>query len=112
MKLPLEVVVREASVPARVRDDIAAQAAHLEHFCEKIMRCRVTVTGPGRHAHGRWSIKIDLTVPGREILVDREDGDGLPEALREAFAAAGRRLEDYVRRRRGFVKTPAEPEGG
>ncbi len=105
MKLPLELVVRDATLPAGLRDEIAALASRLEHFCAKIMRCRVTVTGPGRHAHGRWSIKLDMTVPGREILVNRQDGDDLPEALREAFAAAGRRLEDYVRRRRGFVKS-------
>ncbi len=111
MKLPLEIVVREANLPGTVRDAIDAHAARLDHFCGQIMRCRVTVTGPGRHAHGRWAIKIDLTVPGREILVDRQDGDDLPEGLREAFDAAARRLEDYVRRRRGFIKTPAEPEG-
>ena len=109
MKLPLEIVVRDATLPEAVRKDIGELAARLEHFCAKITRCRVTATGPGRHAHGRWSVKVDLTVPGREILVDRQDGDDLPEALREAFDAAGRRLEDYVRRRRGFVKVRATP---
>lgn len=107
MKLPLELVVREATLPAPLRADIAELAGRLEHFCDRIMRCRVTVVGPGRHAHGRWSLKIDLTVPGRQIVVTRQGGDGLPEAVREAFSAAARRLEDYVRRRRGFVKSHA-----
>lgn len=104
MTLPFELVVREAVLTPKVRQGLEEQAAQLTRFYDRITRCRVTVTGPGRHAHGRWAVKVDLSVPGRELVVDRQDGDGLPEALREAFTAAGRRLEDYVRRRRGFVK--------
>ena len=110
MKLPFELVVREATLPAALRSEMADHAQRLEHFCDRISRCRVTVTGPGRHAHGRWSLKIGLTVPGREIVITRQGGDDLAEAVREAFSAAARRLEDYVRRRRGFVKTSAREQ--
>jgi ribosome-associated translation inhibitor RaiA len=110
MKLPFELAIREATLPPELREEIAGHAGRLEHFYDRITRCRVTVTGPGRHAHGRWTLKIALTVPGREILITRQGGDDLAEAVREAFSAAARRLEDYVRRRRGFVKTPAQRE--
>jgi len=108
MKLPLELVVRDGTLPAELRDEIASMAGRLDHFCERIMRCRVTATGPGRHAHGPWALRITMTVPGRDLVVTRQSGETLGEAFREAFTAASRRLEDYVRRRRGFVKARAE----
>jgi len=72
-----------------------------------------------------------LTVPGREIVVKWEPTLGknarhlgmleitkkwevnphhkkLRQAINDAFRAAGRRLEDYARRRRGDVKTHEE----
>ena len=109
MKLPLEIVVRDGTLPENIRDGIASLAAGLDHFCDRIMRCRVTATGPGRHAHGPWSLRITLTVPGRDIVVTRQSGETRGEALGEAFSAATRRLEDYLRRRRGFVKARAAP---
>ena len=109
MKLPLEIVVRDGTLPENVRKDIESLASGLDHFCDRIMRCRVTATGPGRHAHGPWSLRITLTVPGRDIVVTRQSGETLGEALGEAFSAATRRLEDYLRRRRGFVKAKAAP---
>ena len=109
MKLPLEIVVRDGTLPDDVREDIESLASGLDHFCDRIMRCRVIATGPGRHAHGPWSLRITLTVPGRDLVVTRQSGETLGEALREAFSAATRRLEDYLRRRRGFVKAKAAP---
>ena len=50
--------------------------------------------------------------PDRDIVVTRQKGEDFGDALREAFAAAVRRLEDSVRRHRGFVKTPSRPRRG
>jgi cold shock CspA family protein len=49
-------------------------------------------------------------VPGKEIAVNREPPrhtayKDLEVAIRDAFDSARRQLEDYLRRRRGFVKT-------
>jgi ribosome-associated translation inhibitor RaiA len=87
-------------------DDIRERAAKLDHFFDRIMRCRVTVEGSGNHhRQGNYGVKIDLTVPGMELVVEKRTASSLELALKEAFDAAARRLEDHVRRRRGFVKT-------
>ena len=76
--------------------------------------CRVTVAARNRHQRrGRlYSIRIDLRTPGEELVA----GHGHPQdhahedihvAIRDAFAAARRRLEEHVRRRRGDVKAHA-----
>jgi len=49
-------------------------------------------------------VRIDLTVPGDELVVDRQVDEDLYVAIRDAFHAARRRLEDHAHRQRGAVK--------
>jgi cold shock CspA family protein/ribosome-associated translation inhibitor RaiA len=91
---------------------VREKAAKLDTFADHIMGCRVVVEPAGKHhEHGNlYEVRIDLTVPGEEIVVTREPSQhtehrDIHVALRDAFDTARRQLEDYVRRRRGFVKT-------
>ena len=45
-----------------------------------------------------------LHVPGDMIVVNREADEDVYVALRDAFDAAGRQIEDSIRRMRGDVK--------
>jgi ribosome-associated translation inhibitor RaiA len=99
-----------------IATNIRDKAAKLESFYEKIMGCRVLVEAPHRHHHkGKlYHVRIDLTLPGREIVINREPSQHASHqdvyvALRDAFAAARRKLQDFVRRRRGAVKVHASP---
>lgn len=55
-----------------------------------------------RHRHGnQYKVKIQILVPGGEVVVDRagkgdESHENIYAAIRDAFAAAKRRLEDYA----------------
>jgi hypothetical protein len=105
MKLPFELMQKDVALPFGMTEEIRMRAEHLGHFSPRIMRCRVTVEGSGtHHRQGHYGVKIDLTVPGSEIVVRKEASANLELALKGAFNAAGRRLEDYVRKTRGFVK--------
>jgi cold shock CspA family protein/ribosome-associated translation inhibitor RaiA len=95
------------TIEALVRE----KAARLDTFADHIMSCRVVVEPKGKHhLHGNlFEVRIDITVPGEEIAVTREPNQhteyrDIHVALRDAFDAARRKLEDYVRRRRGVVK--------
>jgi cold shock CspA family protein len=64
----------------------------------------------GSHSQaGRYHVNIDLTVPGAELVVTRQENEDLQVAIRDAFHAAQRRLQDYARRQRGEVKIPETP---
>jgi cold shock CspA family protein/ribosome-associated translation inhibitor RaiA len=99
-------------VSEAVEAAIREKAAKLDEFCDDIMSCRVMVESPHQHRHkGKlYHLRIDLTVPGDEIVIrrdPREDSthEDVYVVIRDAFDAAKRQLEDYVRRRRGDVKT-------
>jgi len=113
MRLPLEIQSKNFTLTAPARQEVRSAAEKLDLFYGRIMRCRVTVEGPGgHHAQGRWEVRIDLTVPGKELTVTRQKGETFSEAIRESFAAATRRIEDHVRRTRRLVKTPSKPRRG
>ena len=111
MQIPLQITYRDMEPSDAVEANIREKAAKIEHFAENITSCRVTVEAPHKHHHkGRlFAIKLDITVPGEEIVVSRSpDQDHSHEdiyvAIRDAFNAARRQLEDYVRVCRGQVK--------
>ena len=94
-----------------VRDAALEHIAQLENFYSRITGCHVVIAQPHRH-HREWrrySVRVDVRVPGGEIVVNREHHldhahEDVFVALRDSFAAARRRLEDHVRRQRGVEK--------
>jgi ribosomal subunit interface protein len=111
MKLPLQVVFRDMARSDAVEADIRKHAAKLDQFCDRIMSCRIAVEASAEHKHqGKlYSVHIDVKVPDDEITSTRHhEHEDVYVAIRDAFDAVKRRLEDYVRRQRGQAK-PHEP---
>lgn len=110
MKLPFELVQKDVALPAAMADAIQERAERLDRYFNRIMRCRVKLEGPGQHhRQGFYRVTIDLTVPGAELVVEKDAAASLELALKAAFDAAARRLEDHARVMRGFVKTHETP---
>lgn len=107
MKKPLQLTLRNIASSEALETDIRERMEKLERFHPHIVGCHVTVEVPHRHKHqGRcFNVRIDLTIPGGEILVNRDLHADLYVALRDAFDAARRRLESHQERQRGDVKT-------
>jgi ribosomal subunit interface protein len=113
--LPLQITFRDMPTSDAVRARIVERIEQLEQFHPRIMSCRVVIRAPHRHrSKGRlYSVRIDLKVPRREIVVNREPTgrqahQDIYVAIRDAFDALDRRLEDTARRRRGDVKAHAD----
>jgi len=107
MQLPLQITAHDFPLPETIEAEIREKAAKLDTYYDGIMRCRVVVAAPvGHHRRGGpYNVHIDLTVPGAELVVDCQENEDLPVAIRDAFDAMRRRLEDYARQQRGVVKT-------
>lgn len=111
MQLPLQIAFQNMEHSGAIEHKVREKVEKLDQFADHIMGCRVVVGMPHRHhVHGnQYQVRLDITVPDEEIVVNREPAEhteyrDLDVVLRDAFDAARRQLEDYVRRRRGFVK--------
>lgn len=109
MQSPLQITTRDIPHSEALDDHIRQKVAKLETFYPHITGCRVVVEIPHKHKHqGRmFNVRIDMTVPGSELVVNREADGDVYVALRDAFDAAKRQLEDYGRRQRGDTKAHA-----
>ena len=94
-----------------VEEAIRERVAKLEQFADNITSCRVTVGAPHKHHQqgNLYTVQIDLHFPGGEAVTNRAPSDNHAHedvyvALRDAFKAAQRRLQDHQRIRRGDVK--------
>ena len=102
MKLPLEITFRNVSRTDEIEARIRAKAAKLDKFFDRIVGCRVVVESPHNHHNkgNHYRVRIELTVPGGELVVDRDpesrDHEDLSVALRDAFLAAQRQLQAYA----------------
>jgi len=130
MILPIQITYRNIEPSAAVEGWVREEAAKLDEFYNHIMGCRVGLELPSRHRKwgGLYHVRVDLTVPGGELVVKRQPSmhsaiqqvhgeklvkhlevksphKELRQAVDDAFQAMGRRLQDYARRQRGDVKT-------
>jgi ribosome-associated translation inhibitor RaiA len=114
LEIPVSITARHLALPASIEALIQERAHKLATFYGRMVRCQVTVEGPGRHhrSGGPYHVKIHLRVPGGELAVARQTGESLAAAVRDAFDAARRQIEDYARRQRGEVKVHRESAGG
>jgi cold shock CspA family protein/ribosome-associated translation inhibitor RaiA len=111
MEIPLQITAHDFRLNPAIEREIRDKAAKLDTSYDRITRCRVVLEAPvGHHRHGGpFTVRIDVTIPGSELVVNRQADDDLTVAIRKAFDAMRRRLEDYVRLQRGDIKTHEEP---
>ncbi|MDT8403746.1 HPF/RaiA family ribosome-associated protein [Sulfuriflexus sp.] len=111
MQIPVQITFRNMEKSEALETKIREKVDELEQFARDMVSCRITVEAPHKH-HNKgnlYAIKVDVTLPGDEIVVSRSPGqnhahEDVYVATRDAFAAMRRQLEDYVRKRRHKVK--------
>ena len=137
MILPLQISFRNIKPSEAVEGRVREEVAKLETFYKGIMHCRVVVELPHRHytSGDLYHVRIDLTVPGAELIVKREpslqtslrqvDTEKQSKSyeahaahkdvfvvIRDAFKEARRQLQDYARRLRGQTKAHVPQPSG
>lgn len=106
MQRPLQITSRDFDLTPAIDAEIRERAEKLETYYDRITGCHVIVEAPvGHHRKGGpFNVRIDMVVPRAELTVTRQGAEELSVAIRDAFDAARRRLEDHVREIRGDVK--------
>lgn len=106
MLVPLQITLHNVRQSDALEERIRRKAEKLEAFGHRIQNLAVTIEqGPRGQRTGReYAVRLDVRVPGHEIVVNREHDEELNVALRDAFDAAKRQLDDLARIERGEVK--------
>jgi ribosomal subunit interface protein len=119
MQTPLQITFRNLDTSPSVEAKIRERVGELERFFNGITSCRVMIEAPSRHHRegGLYHIRVDLKVPGREIVVKRDPSEhhaheDIYVAVRDCFDAVRRQLEDHARRQRGDIKVHEVPAHG
>lgn len=109
MQIPLQITVRDMEPSDALEARIRSKAQKLEEFFAHIVSCHVVVEMPHRHHQQgkQFNVRIDIGVPGNTIVLNRHQSEDVYVALRDAFDAAKRQLQEYSRVMRGDVKTHA-----
>lgn len=106
MRVPLQIAFHGVDHSDAAEANIRSAVAKLEKINGRIMACRVAVEGrnhgPERHRPA-LGVRIDLTLPGAELVVTEAPELGAQHdirvVLRRAFAAMERRLKEHRERK-------------
>lgn len=114
MQIPLQINFRGIPHSDAVAKYIRDRSRKLEFFHDRITSCHVTVEELGKHQHqGRqFEVRVDVRVPGNEIVTNLHHHEDVYVALRDAFDSARRQLEEVARQKRGDIKTHEIPRHG
>ncbi len=119
MDIPLQISFRNMDRSETVEAKVRERAARLESYFNHISSCRVVIEAPERRRRkGKlYHVRVEIGVPGTELVVSRHPRnkhahEDVYVAVRDAFDAARRQLEDYGRKLSGHVKAHEVPLHG
>jgi ribosome-associated translation inhibitor RaiA len=110
MKKPLDLRFIGLAPSEAVESAVRTRIEQVERVCADITGWRVAIEQEHRHQHqGReFAVRVDVTLPGQELALTHFRDEDVYIALRDAFDAARRKIEEVMRMRRGEVKQHAQ----
>ena len=94
---PVEITLRGIPHSTALEARIRSKVGKLARLFPSLKHCRVVAEVPHqRHTQGnQFVVRLDITLPGREVIVNRDHHEDIYVALREAFRAARRQLNGH-----------------
>ena len=111
MQVPLKISFHNMAASENSEALVRERVARLERVSDGIVSCRVTIEAPHKQPHrSTVGITIDIGVPGKEIVVKREQRhhesrDDAYQVINVAFDVAERQLESHRDVARREIKT-------
>ena len=106
LQSPVRITFRDIAHSEALETHIREKVARLEARFEALMGCHVSVEMPHKHHHqGKlFNVRIDVQVPGGEVVATHDAHEDVYVGLREAFDHIKRQLQTHTDRVRGEVK--------
>lgn len=101
----VEIVFRGIPHSSALERYIGEETDKLDRTCCRILTCHVVAAVLHRQQRrgAQYTVRLNITLPGTEVVVNREHDEDVYIAVRDAFQAAGLQLEDHMRRQ-GNIK--------
>jgi ribosomal subunit interface protein len=105
--LPLQITLRDIYHSPVLENTIRKKVDKLKTFNGNIVSCHVVIEATQKHKHqGKlYNVRIDIIVPGKELVVTKKTNEDVYVAIRDSFNAIVRQLEEHTRKRHGRVKS-------
>jgi len=102
MQKPLKIIFHGLAHSDAIENNIRKKVEKLETIYPRLTACRVVIDAEHHHQHqgNLYQVKVELSVPNNDIIVshdqhDKHEREDAYVAIRDAFDAAKRKLEDY-----------------
>ncbi len=107
MQSTLKITSKDFTISEDLENEIRDKVAKLERFSSYLIDCEVAIEAPvGHHKKGGpYTVRIDMQVKGKELVVSNRSNVDLQAAVRDAFDAARRQLEDHSRQMQHKIKS-------
>lgn len=112
MQVEPHITFRNMQPSDAVEAVIRERVTRLDRLFPNLTSCRVTIEEHHRHHQqgNLFQVRVDVTAPGHELVASREPDahhahEDVYVAVRDAFDAMDRQVEDLARVMRGDVKT-------
>jgi ribosomal subunit interface protein len=111
MAAQLQITVRDMPHSEALESRVRRLVAGLERICPRITSFHVTMESPNHHKRGGnlFTVKLDIRLPGSEIVVNHEHAEDAYVALRDAVQAARRQLVELAERGQGASRARRQP---
>jgi ribosomal subunit interface protein len=111
MTASVHIVFRDFEATEALDTYVRRHVEKLQAQVSRLVSCNVAVESPHRHKqHGRhFRVRIDLMLPGTELVVDRtpepnRDHEDAYAAIDDAFDHALRRANEHTKRARSMAR--------
>ena len=119
MDMPLEIAWHNAERSEQLESRIRERVDKMHRYFKHINSVHVVVEVPHRSQHAKkaYRVRVETRVPGDELVVSQDPGARGQHydpylAVRDAFDAMDRQLEQFSQTVRGDVKTlTTQPQG-
>lgn len=108
--LPVQITIRDIPGSPALESHIRSKSSKLKQYDDRLISCKIVVEFEQKHKHrGKlYNVRIDITVPRKEMVVTKKSDEDVYVAIRDAFAAIIRQLENHSHKRHGRVKTHSD----
>ena len=106
---PIQVSYRGLDPSPALSELIQTETEHLQRLNHRIHSLRVVVAAPPHHQrHGSpFRVRVELTIPGAELVVDGDHDVDAYQATRHAFDTLRRQLTTIQERRQAKQRVHA-----